>query len=198
MIANLIGRTILPEPTLSDEIFGRLYYVASSCLDTVQTVVKIARSIFTSGLAFVFLGQSPLLNKASQLSWDDVGFSLQMTGYSLLGILSPRQAWLKKCESHISNAMSGKGLDFTDFLLEEWGTVKSVGIRTFLAGQMVESGVRYAAAHIRFFAARLMYALSFENAKFVEFLGQGAYNSADFASQEINLISRTMSHNLEL
>ncbi len=190
MIASLIGKMVLPEPSVSDEIFGRLYYGVSTCVDTAQTVVKVARSIFTSALALVFAGQSTLLNKASLLSWDDVGFSLQMTGYSLLGILSPQQAWLKKCQSHISNATSTKRVEVSDFLLEEWGTAKSAGVRTFLIGQMLESGFRYATSSVRFFAAKLMYAMSLENAKFVNLVADGAYHSAECASHEVSLISK--------
>lgn len=192
MIADLVGRIYLPQMTMSDEIFGRLYYVVSTCVDTAQTVAKVGRSILSSALAIVFLGQSSLLNKASLLSWNDVTFSLQMTIYSILGIVSPRLAWIKKCDSHIENLTSFKTVNFSDLLLEQRGPLKSTGLKIYLAGQMLESGIRCFSSYIRFGVAKGLVALSLDNAKFVKLLSDGAYHSADSASQEINLISRTI------
>ncbi len=192
MIADLVGRICLPQMTLSDEIFGRLYYVVSSCVDTIQTVAKVVRSIFAGALAFVFFGQSSLLNKASLLSWDDVAFSFQMTIYSILGILSPRLAWVKKCDSHIGNLTSSRRVNFSDFLLEQWGPQKLTGLKIFLVSQMLESGIRCFSSYIRFGCAEGLVALSLDNAKFVKLLSEGAYRSAELASHEINLISRTI------
>jgi len=189
MIANMIGRAVLPETSVSDEVFSRLYYVASSGVDTAQTVVKIARSIFASCLSLLFLGQSKLLNKATLLSWRDVGFSIQLTAYSLLGILSPKQAWTKKLEAHIENATRDPGLTLEDFSESERSGLKALGLRLFLISQIMESGIRCGTAGLRFLTAKLMYGMSLENAKFVELLGQGAYQSAELAAQEVKFLS---------
>lgn len=193
MIANLVGRLTLPEPTLSDEVCGRIYYALSSVVDLAQTVAKVARSVFTTSLAFLFLGQSSALNSLSNISWNDVGFSLQMLGCSILGILSPRTAWVKKCDLHITNAanaFTGNGVDFSGLLMEEWNRGKDFAVRCFLIGQLAESGLRFVASAVRYGAAKAMVALSLNNAKFVDLLADGAHQSADSAREEMRIFSQ--------
>ncbi|MBX7066051.1 MAG: hypothetical protein K1X28_02355 [Parachlamydiales bacterium] len=189
MIANMVGRLTLPELTISDEVFGRLYYVAASVIDAAQTVAKIARSIFATTLAMLFLGQSSALNHVSSFSWDDVGFSFQMLGCSLLGILSPRNAWIKKCDLHISNTIAGRQVDFGALITEEWNQSKTFAMRCFLVGQLGESVLRCVTSMARYGIAKAMVALSLNNTRFVDVLADGANHSAESARMETRLIS---------
>lgn len=192
MIADIVGRLTLPEQTLSDEVFGRLYYVAASVIDAAQTAAKIARSIFATSLAVIFLGQSSALNHVTAYSWDDVGFSIQMLGCSLLGVLSPRTAWLRKCDLHISNTLGGRPVDIHGLIMEEWNQAKSFAMRCFLVGQIAESALRYTTSIVRFGIAKAMVGLSLNNARFVDVLADGAGHSAGAASRETRILSEVL------
>ena len=188
MIADFVGRVALPSMTLSDEVFGRLYYGVSSCVDTAQTVAKMARTILGYSLSLVLCRQSTLLNKVSRISLDDVVFSCQMTIYSILGVLSPRLAWEKKLDAHMDNLMFSRTISLCDVLLEQWGPLQSTGLKIFLAAQMLESSFRYLTSSIRCGISRGFVVLSGDNAPFVKCLSEGAYFSAESAQQEIQSV----------
>ncbi len=196
MSAHFVGQmaqATLPPFTFSDEVCSRIYYVLSSGADAVQTVVKIAKSIFATALAVLYLGSFSALNGACVESWKDVGFSLQMLACSILGIVLPRNAYVKKVELHASNENR-----IYYHMVELIHSVKagdmaqSLGARLFLIGQGLESAIRVATSGLRFGAARGMSSLSGDQANFVEILAGGAEISTRFAGEEVDLIYKSI------
>jgi hypothetical protein len=184
---SAIASYFLPDLTVAEELTARSYYALTTFLDLAQTVAKVARSIFFSSIACLCFGQSHLLNQTSLLSWKDTAFSFQLSLLSLLGVLSPRTALLKKIDAHTTNILSPTGISFVDLLFIQ--DHHSLGLKAVLAGQMLESGFRLITSNIRCFAINI---LNIGNSPFMGLIEQGAFSSATATSREISLITNIL------
>lgn len=195
MISSLIDHYALPQLSARDEILARMYYLVSAVSDIGQTGAKLTRSIFLFGLDLAAAPETKWLHQVSRSSWQDTSFSFQLTAYSLLGIVAPRQAWLKKCEAHVSHALHtfassaiGVGMEELDSLSELLAKSDKISkTKTFkaaLISQFGETTVRSALSSLRYMAAYAMTSKDENETPFMKVLSDGAETSAKIAKCE--------------
>lgn len=179
-----IGNCCIPDLTPSDHFFARSYYVINTPIDLIQTIAKTAKAIFASLIAALFLGSSDLLNQCHVDAWRDVGYSFQMTAFSLFGIINPKRAWLEKANLHLSKRAS---LLPIYALIERESKAKTIAQKALTFGGMMESTLRLGTSLIRWGVATGMYKLSGEKATFTGLLAEGARVSVEHANLQIEL-----------